>query len=89
MLQHYIKQNLLAIDQLVNTLIGGYADETLSSRAYRASRRAGHWRWRVCARVINFLFRDPEHCFKAYKSERIGKQLPPEFRDIKKEAHHV
>ena len=83
MLPHYLKQNLLALDQLGNTLIGGYADETLSSRAYRASRHTGHWRWRVCASIINFLFRDPEHCFKAYKSERIGKQLPPEFRGTK------
>ena len=89
MIKFFIWQLLLAIDQLVNVLFGGYADETLSSRAYRASRRTGHWRWRVCARVINFLFCDPEHCYKAYKSERIGKQLPPEFRDIKKEVHHV
>ena len=89
MLPHHIKQNLLALDQLGNTLIGGYADETLSSRAYRASRRTGHWRWRVCARLINFLFRDPEHCCKAYKSERSGKQLPPEFREAKKKDQDV
>ena len=28
-------QILVALDQLINTLIGGYADETLSSRAHR------------------------------------------------------
>lgn len=28
-------QVLVALDQLVNTLAGGYADETISSRAYR------------------------------------------------------
>lgn len=83
MLPHYIKQNLLSLDQLGNTLIGGYADETLSSRAYRASRHTGHWRWRVCATMINFLFCDAYHCFKAYKSERLGKQLPPELRELK------
>ena len=83
MLSHYIKQNLLALDQLGNALIGGYADETLSSRAYRASRHTGHWRWRICATVINFLFLDSEHCFKAYQSERTGKQLPPELREMK------
>ena len=89
MIKFFVWQLLLAIDQLVNVLFGGYADETLSSRAYRASRHTGHWRWRVCARVINFLFRDPEHCYKAYKSEHSGKQLPPEFRDTKKKEHHV
>ena len=80
-------QVLIALDQLVNVLFGGYADETMSSRAYRMSERHDTgvfgWRWRVCATVINFLFRDPEHCFKAYQSERIGKQLPPEFREMK------
>ena len=28
-------QILVAFDQLINTCIGGYADETLSSRAWR------------------------------------------------------
>ena len=79
-LRHYIKQNLLAIDQLGNTLIGGYADETLSSRAYRASRHTGHWRWRICATAINALFFDRKHCEEAYLSERNHTQLPPEFR---------
>ena len=83
LIKFFVWQLLLAIDQLVNVLFGGYADETMSSRAYRASRHTSHWRWRVCATVINFLFRDPEHCFKAYQSERIGKQLPPEFREMK------
>ena len=87
MLRHYLKQNLLAIDQLGNTLLGGYADETLSSRAYRASRHTGHWRWRVCATVINWLFRDPKHCEKAFNSERTGKQLPPEFRTKSKDQN--
>jgi hypothetical protein len=31
----YLKQVLIALDQLLNTLFKGYADETLSSRAYR------------------------------------------------------
>lgn len=31
-------QILVAIDQLINTCIGGYADETLSSRTHRRLR---------------------------------------------------
>lgn len=80
MLRHYLKQNLLAIDQLGNTLIGGYADETLSSRAYRMSLKNG-WRWRICATLINALFFDSSHCRDAYLSERDNLQLPPEFRN--------
>ena len=82
-LRHYIKQNLLAIDQLGNTLLGGFADETLSSRAYRASLHTGHWRWRICATLINGLFFDRDHCHQAFLSERNHTQLPPEFRETK------
>lgn len=31
----YLKQVLIAFDQLINALLGGWADETLSSRAWR------------------------------------------------------
>lgn len=34
-----MKQVLIAIDQLANAIIGGWADETLSSRAWREDRR--------------------------------------------------
>ena len=86
MIQFFIWQLLLALDQLVNVLFGGYADETMSSRAYRMSERydAGlfGWRWRVCATLINGLFFDRHHCRDAYLSERDNLQLPPEFRGV-------
>lgn len=31
----YGKRTLIAVDQLLNTLLGGWPDETLSSRCYR------------------------------------------------------
>ena len=34
-----MKQILIAVDQLANAVIGGWADETLSSRAWREDRR--------------------------------------------------
>lgn len=34
----YIKNVLIAIDQLFNAVIGGYCDESLSSRCYRWAR---------------------------------------------------
>lgn len=66
---HYIKQNLIAVDQVVNTLIGGWADETLSSRAWRAE-RDGRLFGKIFRPMIDTLFFfDPEHCKGAYLSE--------------------
>lgn len=71
-------QVLVAIDQLLNTLVGGYADETLSARAYRRYLRGKPW----CARVINVLFFwQDNHCKTAYESELADRQLPPEYRE--------
>lgn len=69
-----MKQILIAIDQLANAIIGGWADETLSSRAWREDRR------RLVA-VIDFMFFwENNHCKASYISERQRLQLPPEFR---------
>ena len=72
------KQVLIAVDQLVNALGGGWADETLSSRA---------WRWELAGkrewprRLIDALFFwEPDHCCESYESERRRLQLPPELR---------
>ena len=60
-LAHAVTQVLLAIDQLLNTLLlfghrGTYADETLSARAWRQSREGRPWRWVLCRRLIDALF---------------------------------
>lgn len=71
-------QILVALDQLVNTLIGGYADETLSSRAHRRRLRGKGG----CAWVIDHIFFwQNEHCKTAYESELERAQLPLEFRE--------
>ena len=75
---------LIAIDQLFNALIGGAADETLSSRTYRGAVLAKYprKRWRIWYRVINALFFDANHCKTAYKSEVKRRQYPAEFREL-------
>lgn len=80
-------QLFIAIDQLLNVLItplqaGAYADETMSSRAYRMHRDGRPW-GRVLMPVIDLLFRwqIAEHCRHAYIKEQARLQLPPEFRD--------
>lgn len=80
-------QLFIALDQLLNVLItplqvGAYADETMSSRAYRMHRDGKPW-GRVLMPIIDFLFawQTPEHCKHAYLKERARVQLPPEFRN--------
>lgn len=74
----YIKNVLIAIDQLFNAVIGGYCDESLSSRAYRWD-NDGVRSWPK--KVINALFFwQKDHCLSAYTNEREGRQLPPELR---------
>lgn len=67
-------QILVAIDQLVNTLMGGMADETLSARAWR-NHLKGRRSWPM--KLIDLLFFwQKDHCREAYESEVERKQLP-------------
>lgn len=70
-----LKQILIALDQLFNTLGCGMADETISARAWREGGRDSR---RV--RFINWLFQDPNHCKDSFRSEQERKQLPAEYR---------
>ena len=72
---------IVAVDQLFNALLGGGADETLSSRTYRRAEldRNPKQRWRVAYRVINGIFFDCNHCKTAYESELNRKQYPADF----------
>lgn len=73
-------QFLIAIDQLLNTLIpGGYADETLSARAHRM-RVKGQPYWGWLARAINLLFFwQDDHCQGAWLEETRRRQLPDAY----------
>lgn len=76
-----MKQVLIAIDQLVNVLCfwlpgGGWADESLSSRAWRI--RDTHPRLRKA--IDTLFFWDSNHCEASFESERKRLQSPPELR---------
>lgn len=73
------KAILIALDQLLNTLTGGWPDETMSSRAYRLAVEGTTWPMR-CIDAVARLFGDENHCEGAFDSERRGGQLPPELR---------
>lgn len=70
----------IAIDQLINACCGGWADETLSCRAWRQREKKN--RWSIMRRVIDALFfMQKDHCKTAYESEIKRRHLPPELRE--------
>lgn len=75
-------QVLVALDQLANAMLGGFADETLSARAYRNDSPMGKRRWRIARRVIDAVFFwEPGHCFRAFMAELDRRQYPPSYRE--------
>lgn len=75
---HFI-QILLGIDQLLNTLTGGWSDETLSSRCYRKRNEKFFGFLRV---IINGIFFWQEnHCKMAYEVELKRLHWPREMRN--------
>lgn len=75
------RQILIAIDQLANTIIGGYADETLSARAYRRTLRLGT-RSRLHTLINALFFWQDDHCKHAWINECERKQLPEDYKAL-------
>ena len=81
-MRHHALQVLIALDQLVNALLGGWADETLSSRAWRTEAKG-----RLCGRMLRPVIDalawpfEREHCRASFESERAQRQQPPEMRN--------
>jgi len=76
----WLIQTLIALDQLGNALLGGWADETLSAHAHRAG-----WTWRK--RLINALFWwQDDHCRASYEAEVMRRHFPPSYRDSEKKV---
>lgn len=78
-IKQYIKNVFIWIDQGINTIIlFGYPDETISSRFYRWH-RDDKCKYPMII-LDKILFFDQNHCYNSYLSEKLNKQLPPEFR---------
>ncbi len=85
----YFKRILVSLDQLLNTLLGGYEDETLSSRIFRAYSRNSRLGI-VLMNIVDTMFffdtletasgRVAGHCEKSYMYELQRMDLPPEMR---------
>lgn len=70
---------LIALDQLINTLLGGSPDETLSARAYRGRYRRA--RWHIAWLLIDALFFwEPCHCELAWRNELNRRHMPKDYQ---------
>ena len=75
-----MRQFLIAFDQMLNTVAWGWADETLSARAWR--RGETHEGWNTVRSLIDLLFFwQDQHCLSSYMSEQNRKHLPREYRN--------
>lgn len=76
-----MSQLLIALDQLLNTVFWikgdgfGFADETLSARAWRLRDQSGAWR-----SIDRLMFWDPDHCRTSYEAEVMRHHLPGHYR---------
>lgn len=80
---HHGLQLFVACNQLANVLLGGWADETLSSRTWRLYQRGKPF-GRFFHPVINTVFIWQtwkfDHCKRSYESELDRAQVSPAMR---------
>ena len=62
MILKYIKNNLIALDQLINAAFGGDPDETISSRAAK-------WHPWLAAVINRLFFWQPNHCQESVETD--------------------
>lgn len=75
--KYYVFNVLIGIDQLINTILGGYPDETISARCYRNYDTNGWWMFaHDMINCISFLLGQRRHCYNAWLSECQRIQYP-------------
>jgi len=68
----YLINFLVSIDQLLNTILGGYPDETISSRIGKYIRRnSPGWLPNKLNKFLGFLEKD--HCVKSIEDDEGNK----------------
>lgn len=78
--KEWLMQGGICLDQLCNWFCWGYADETLSARAYRLSRdRSRHFPRKAIDLFFKLIFAQQDHCEKAFVNEQLRKHLPKQY----------
>ena len=65
----YLFGLLVALDQVLNALLGGYADETISYRSAIASKNGERWGCVLCTMLDKI---DPDHCVKTIVAKLVS-----------------
>lgn len=65
----YVINLLIALDQMLNSLIGGYPDETISIHAARDRNKGARWGCVMC-KFLDLFQKD--HCDKTIESKRAS-----------------
>lgn len=78
----YFKNVLIAIDQLINAICGGYCDESISAVCYRKSQEKGHYGHKFLKFWLDWILSpfEHDHCFQSYLSEMTRQQLPERYQ---------
>ncbi len=76
----YLTSIFIAVDQLLNALLLGAPDESLSSRAYRADRDGKAFGRFFRPLIDTIFFWQQRHCYQAYLAEVHRRQYSQNFR---------
>lgn len=78
----YFRRIFIAIDQLLNTFLGGWPDETFSARCWRWHMKGIEWP----RRLVNYLvWWQKDHCYSAYGNELKREQTAEDYRALSDE----
>lgn len=72
-MKRYFWNFLIAIDQLLNTMLGGDPDETISSRAGKYAAVQRGWIPCVLCKLLDRI--DPNHCAKSIEPDEGGRAI--------------
>jgi len=79
--KRFLWQLLIWLDQGVNVMTGGYADETLSARTWRNRMKSKGWA-RLHKIIDGIFFWEYEHCYESYVNEVDRIHMHPEYRMV-------
>ena len=80
----YFRRLVVAVDQLLNVILGGDEDETISSRIAKDNRRGRKFACFLC-KILDWI--DPHHCEKAI--ERDEGKRPGQYDDPRRHARRT
>jgi len=67
-MKRYLYNILIGIDQLVNVVLAGDPDETMSSRMGKHVAKHDNWFCGMVCKLLNLIQKD--HCMKAIEKDR-------------------